>query len=125
MAQQHRLPITGDQMSDNSDATLLLDANVVIDYQVTDIDILQLVTHHLGPAIVPTDVIQDEVDNLSFERCRQLGIQCIDATASQTGWHPARPATQRQSAAPNAATAKHCRNRAVCVIASPWSILKK
>ena len=56
---------------------LLSDADVLIDYRDSDLSILALVVQHLAPVHVVRDVV-DEVDDLSLERCGELGLTVIE-----------------------------------------------
>jgi len=56
---------------------LIVDANVLIDYNNSDINILALVSRHVGHIHVPS-VILDEVDGLSEEDCVGLGFTVVD-----------------------------------------------
>ena len=61
---------------------LLADANVLIDYQHSDLDLLALVGERVAPIFVLTSILQ-EVDDLSEEDCRGLGIRVIEATTEE------------------------------------------
>ena len=66
-----------------SQATLLADANVLIDYRDSgDLAILSLVAEHVGPLLVVSAVF-DEVRELEADDCRHIGIAIIDATTDQ------------------------------------------
>jgi rRNA-processing protein FCF1 len=56
---------------------LLMDANVLIDYQKSDISILGLVSHHVGEVHVLTPIL-DEVDGLDAADCERLGLKAIE-----------------------------------------------
>ena len=57
---------------------LLSDADVLIDYRDLDLSILALVVQHSAPVHVVRDIV-DEVDDLNFARCRELGLTVIEA----------------------------------------------
>ena len=58
-------------------AYLLIDANVLIDYNDSDISILTLASHHLGQIHVLSTVL-DEVDGLDVAECERLGLKVIE-----------------------------------------------
>ncbi len=58
--------------------TYVLDANVLIDYQNGDLEVLSLVASELGAVLVSSQVVIDEVEGLTIEYCESLGIVCID-----------------------------------------------
>lgn len=62
--------------------TLIIDANVLIDYLETDISILSLVSRHLGPVCVATPVLR-EVLELDASECEDLGIAIIEPTLKE------------------------------------------
>ncbi len=57
---------------------LLADANVLIDYVETEIEILRLVAGLFAKLIVPRPVLE-QVPRLSIRTCRSVGIQIVDA----------------------------------------------
>lgn len=61
---------------------LLADADVVIDYQHSDLTVLALVAAHVGPLAVLTSVIE-QVDDLTPEACADLGLEIITPTVQQ------------------------------------------
>ena len=61
---------------------LLVDANVLIDYAMTDSSILALVVCHIGPVYVPRDVL-DEVAQLDEDACTSLGLQVVEGSLEQ------------------------------------------
>lgn len=61
---------------------LLADADVVIDYQHSDLAVLALVTAHVGPLAVLTSVIE-QVDGLTPKDCADLGLEVITPTVAQ------------------------------------------
>lgn len=65
-----------------SPPTLIVDANVLIDYLETDISILSLVSRHLGPVCVATPVLR-EVLGLDASECEDLGIAIIEPTLEE------------------------------------------
>lgn len=58
--------------------TYVLDANVLIDYQNGDLEVLSLVASELGAVLVSSQVVIDEVEGLTIEYCESLGIVCVD-----------------------------------------------
>jgi rRNA-processing protein FCF1 len=56
---------------------LLADANVLIDYVDTEIEILALAAIHLGTLIVPRPVL-DQVPRLSLRDCSRLRISVLE-----------------------------------------------
>lgn len=61
---------------------LILDANVLIDYQQSDISVLTSVHKHIARICIPTLIIE-EVDGLSMTECERLGLQVIEPELSQ------------------------------------------
>jgi rRNA-processing protein FCF1 len=61
---------------------LLLDANVVIDYAITDLGVLGLVAHHIGRVYVVRSVL-DEVEQVRERDCKRLGIEIVDPSLEQ------------------------------------------
>ena len=57
---------------------LLADADVLIDYRDSALEILELVVHHIGRVVVLAPVL-DEVQGLAGGKCAQLGIEVIAA----------------------------------------------
>ena len=68
-------------------SALLLDADVVIDYQHSDLTVVSLIAKHLGPLAVITAVI-DEVDGLARKDFLELGVEVLSPTTAQ--WQRAR-----------------------------------
>lgn len=71
---------------------LLADANVLIDYQHSDLNLLALVGKRIAPIFVLTSILK-EVKGLSEKDCRELGIRLIEATTEellQAQQHPLR-----------------------------------
>lgn len=64
-------------MDEPPDGTLLADADVLIDYVVGGLFVLQLTAAHIGSLYVLRQVL-GTVDGLSERDCRRLGIQIID-----------------------------------------------
>jgi hypothetical protein len=56
---------------------LLIDANVVIDYQVADLSVLSLAARHLGEIHVLSTVLE-EVDGLTDTDCALIGLQVLE-----------------------------------------------
>ncbi len=61
---------------------LLADANVLIDYRESELDILKLVVQHIGRVVVLAPVL-DEVRGVTPTQCRQLGIEVVEVTTEQ------------------------------------------
>ena len=75
--------MTGPGSGQPSRATLLADANVLIDYSKSgDLGILSLVADRLGPLVVVSTVL-DEVRELEADDCARLGIEIVEATTEQ------------------------------------------
>lgn len=56
---------------------LLADADVLIDYRESGLEVLQLVGQHIGRMIVISSVL-DEVRGVTAAKCTQLGIDVIE-----------------------------------------------
>ena len=56
---------------------LLMDANVLIDYQKSDFSVLGLVSKHVGEVHVLTNIIE-EVDDLEVDDCERIGLKAIE-----------------------------------------------
>jgi rRNA-processing protein FCF1 len=56
---------------------LLMDANVLVDYQNSDFSVLGLVNTHVGQVHVLTTIIE-EVDGLEIGDCERLGLKAIE-----------------------------------------------
>ena len=56
---------------------LLADADVLIDYRESDLDVLKEVGRNVGRLAVLSEVL-DEVRGLTRRRCRSLGIEVVD-----------------------------------------------
>jgi predicted nucleic acid-binding protein len=61
---------------------LLIDANVLIDYQKSDFSILGLVNQHVSEVHVLTTILH-EVDGLDVVDCERLGLKVIDPELAQ------------------------------------------
>lgn len=61
---------------------LLVDANVLIDYQRSDISILGLVSRHVGDVQVLAPIL-DEVNGLEIVDCERLGLKIIEPELAQ------------------------------------------
>lgn len=61
---------------------LLADADVLIDYRESELDILKLVVQHIGRVVVLAPVL-DEVQGVTPTQCKQLGIEVVEVTTEQ------------------------------------------
>ncbi len=61
---------------------LLVDANVLVDYQSADLEILSLVSQHIGPVYIVSTVLA-EVDGLDEWECERLGLHVVEPTLAQ------------------------------------------
>jgi predicted nucleic acid-binding protein len=61
---------------------LLLDANVVIDYAITDPGVLGLVVRHIGRIYVVRSVLE-EVEQIRERDCKRLGIEVVEPSLDQ------------------------------------------
>lgn len=61
---------------------LLMDANVLIDYQNSDLSILGLVNKHVGRVHALTTIVK-EVDGLEIVDCERLGLSIIEPELNQ------------------------------------------
>ena len=61
---------------------LLMDANVLIDYQKSDISVLGLVSRHVGEVHVLTTILE-EVEGLDAADCERLGLKVIEPELAQ------------------------------------------
>ena len=61
---------------------LLVDANVLVDYQSADLTILSLVSRHVGPVHIVSTVLA-EVDGLDDSDCERLGFRVVEPTIEQ------------------------------------------
>ena len=75
--------MTGPGSGQPSRATLLADANVLIDYcNSGDLGILSLVADRVGPLVVVSTVF-DEVRELEADDCARFGIEIVEVTTEQ------------------------------------------
>lgn len=74
--------MTGRASSGDRTRTLLADANVLIDYRDSDLEILSLVARWIGPVAVVSTVFE-EVRRMTVEDCERLGIRVVEATTKQ------------------------------------------
>lgn len=56
---------------------LIIDANVLIDYAKTEVNILALCARHIGPIHMPS-VVLDEVEQLDAQTCESLGLTIVE-----------------------------------------------
>lgn len=62
--------------------TVLLDADVLIDYRESELGVLKLVTRHVGRlAVIPS--ILEEVRGVTATECAQLGIEVVEVKTGQ------------------------------------------
>jgi rRNA-processing protein FCF1 len=61
---------------------LLMDANVLIDYQKSDVSVLGLVNQHVGEVQVLTTILE-EVDGLDAGDCERLGLKVVEPELAQ------------------------------------------
>lgn len=61
---------------------LLVDANVLVDYQAADLAILSLVSRHVGTVHIVSTVFA-EVDGLDESECERLGFRVVEPTLAQ------------------------------------------
>jgi len=61
---------------------LLMDANVLIDYQNSDLSVLSLVNRHVGEVHVLTTIVK-EVEGLDVVDCERLGLSIIEPELDQ------------------------------------------
>ena len=61
---------------------LLTDADVLIDYRESEIEILELVVQHIGRVVVLAPVL-DEVQGVTPTQCSQLGIEVVEVETEQ------------------------------------------
>ena len=66
----------GDVDAASASSVLLADADVLIDYHLSEITILSLVAKHVGPVLVLEQVL-DEVQGLTAAQCARCGIKVI------------------------------------------------
>ncbi len=62
--------------------TVLLDADVLIDYRKSELGVLKLVTRHVGRlAVIPSTL--EEVRGVTTTECAQLGIEVVEVKTGQ------------------------------------------
>lgn len=61
---------------------LLVDANVLVDYQAAGLAILSLVSRHVGTVHIVSTVLA-EVDGLDASECERLGFRVVEPTLGQ------------------------------------------
>jgi hypothetical protein len=61
---------------------LLMDANVLIDYQKSDFSVLQLVNKHVAEVHVLTTILE-EIDGLDIVDCERIGLKAIEPELHQ------------------------------------------
>lgn len=61
---------------------LIVDANVLIDYLSVDIEILSMISRHIGQIHIISIVLR-EVDALTRDRCNELGFVIVEPTLEQ------------------------------------------
>jgi len=61
---------------------LLVDANVLVDYQAADLAILSLVSRHVGTVHIVSTVLA-EVDGLDESECERFGFRVVEPTLAQ------------------------------------------
>jgi rRNA-processing protein FCF1 len=64
-------------------AYLLTDACVLIDFCKEDVNLLGLVSRHIGQIIVPKPILRKEVNQLTVEDCDRLGLVIYTPTMEQ------------------------------------------
>jgi predicted nucleic acid-binding protein len=62
--------------------SLVVDANVLIDYLASDVTVLQLVSRHIGTVHIPRLLLQ-EVPRIDPDQCGRLGLEIVDETLEQ------------------------------------------
>jgi rRNA-processing protein FCF1 len=63
-------------------SVLLVDANVLIDYASSDLNILGLASRHYGSVHVPREILE-EARSVQEEDCIRLGLRLVEATVPQ------------------------------------------
>ena len=66
----------------NKPKVLLMDANVLIDYQKSDFSVLGLVNRHVSEVHILTTIL-DEVDGLDVVDCERLGLKAVEPELNQ------------------------------------------
>jgi len=61
----------------------ILDANVLIDFNDSDITILSLIATHIGACYVASPVLVDEVKKLDEAKCSSLGLLVVEPAIEQ------------------------------------------
>lgn len=61
---------------------LILDANVLIDFCVTDISLLGLICNYVGQIYLPTPIL-NEVGEITEDYCIELGIKLVEPEIDQ------------------------------------------
>ena len=61
---------------------LLMDANVLIDYQKSDFSVLGLENRHVSEVHILTTIL-DEVDGLDVVDCERLGLKAVEPELNQ------------------------------------------
>ena len=69
------------EVANETPTVLLADADVLIDYRESDLDVLKEVGRRIGRLAVLSEVL-DEVRNLTRKKCASLGIEVIDVGMS-------------------------------------------
>lgn len=69
-------------MSEGLGGFLLVDANVLVDYQAVDLGVLSLVGRHMGPVHIVTTVLA-EVEGLDESECERLGFCVVEPSLEQ------------------------------------------
>ncbi|MGE5417084.1 MAG: hypothetical protein ACM3UZ_10030 [Acidobacteriota bacterium] len=69
-------------MQKNVSSLLILDANVLIDFCVTDISLLSLICNYVGQIYLPTPIV-DEVTDVNEDRFVEWGIKIIEPELDQ------------------------------------------
>ena len=65
----------------------IIDANILIDYVLADEDIIRELTDYWKEVLVP-DCVINEVDDLSLERAKELGLCIVETPFSELQVHP-------------------------------------
>lgn len=63
-------------------AWFIADANVLIDYAKTNLEILGLVAKYVGPVYIAS-AIMDEVDQIDEAQCQTLGLTIVEGNLTQ------------------------------------------
>lgn len=62
---------------------LLMDANVLIDYRDSDLEVLALVGRHVGSVHVLSTILAEEVPGVGEAECARLGLSVIEPELEQ------------------------------------------